>query len=99
MARIREGLDVAVVRDGDGRHSPGIGAFYYVFALRDTVHITHFGVAVQLDPLDGCIIDSRSDKGRNLHDALDGRDDHFLVKSIHDCRAPYLDKGSFSEIL
>ena len=70
MACIREGLDVAVVRDGNGRHAPGIGALDDIFALRDTVHIAHLGVAVQLDALDRRIVRAGRPEGRDLHDPL-----------------------------
>ena len=99
MSRIRKCLDVAVICDRDGGHAPGISPLYYIFALRDTVHIAHLGVAVQFNALDRRVIYSCRLERRNLHNALDGGNDHFLVKGIHNSRAAHLDKGPFSDLL
>ena len=71
MTGIRKSLDIAVIRDGNGGHPPLEGAFDQVFALRNAVHITHLGVAVELDTFYGGIVRTLFLKRRDLHDALD----------------------------
>ncbi len=51
MSRIRKGLNISVIRYGNGRHTPLEGSFYQILALGDAVHIAHLSVAVELDPL------------------------------------------------
>ena len=98
MSGVRKSLNIAVIRDGNGRHAPGISPFDNVLTLRDTVHITHLGMAVQLNAFYRGVVHSRRLKGRDLHDALDGGNDNFLVKSIHDGRAAHLHESAFAKV-
>ena len=56
MVGVREGLHHAVVRDGDGRMAPLIGALHDVLHLGNAVHVAHLGMAVQLHPLAEAVI-------------------------------------------
>ena len=98
MSGVRKSLNIAVIRDGNGRHAPGISPFDNILTLRDTVHITHLGMAVQLNAFYRGVVHSRRLKGRDLHDALDGGNDNFLVKSIHDGRAAHLHESAFAKV-
>ncbi len=51
MAGVGEGLDTAVVRDGDGGHPPFLCPFDDILHVGDSVHIAHLGVTVELYPL------------------------------------------------
>ena len=83
MIGIGETLYHAVICDGNGTMPPFIGTFYDIFCLGDTVHITHFGMAVQLHTFSGGSIHSRIGKIRDLLDSRDGADGKFMVELIH----------------
>ena len=82
MVGVRERLDIAVIGNGDGRHAPGIGPFYQVFAFRYAVHIAHFGVQMQFDPLLFGGVPALLHKGRDGHDACYGSDRQLMLEGI-----------------
>ena len=94
MVGVRERLDIAVIGNGDGRHAPGVGPFYQVFAFRYAVHIAHFGVQMQFDPLLFGGVPALLHKGRDGHDAGHGSDGQFMLEGVLLGHAFDLDKGS-----
>ena len=53
MQGVRKGLDAAVVRHGQGIHSPGLRPLQDGAHIGDAVHIAHLGMTVELHPLYG----------------------------------------------
>ena len=51
MVGIRKGLHITMVCDGYSLVSPFHGTLYDVLDIRDTIHITHLGMAVKLHTL------------------------------------------------
>ena len=98
MICLGKGLNIAVVRNGDGRHAPLISLFYNIGAFRDAVHVAHLRVTVKLDPLylGGVLAFCR--EIRYFHDAADGADDDLMVEIIHLCHAAKANEGPLFEI-
>ena len=91
MIGVRKCLDISMVSNSDCGHSPLIRSFDQIFALGYAVHIAHFRMAVQLDSLKFCIINSLFDNRWNLHDSLQRGYRNLFIKRVEDRRALHLD--------
>ena len=98
MVRIGEGLDVAVIGDCNGGHSPVVGALYEVPALRDTVHVAHLRVHVQLDALPVVVILPLCQERGNRHDAEQALHRHLMLEGVLLRDALHLDEGTGSDL-
>ncbi len=56
MAGVRKCLNAPMVRNGQGRHAPLFCPIHQILHIADPVHIAHFGVAVELHPLDQTVV-------------------------------------------
>ena len=95
MAGIREGLDTAMIGNGNGRHSPGFGSFNNILDFRNSVHIAHFRMAVKLYPLDRAVVCPFAGKIIIFFYAPDRTDGQFSVKPVDGGHSLETDKGFF----
>ena len=82
MICIREGLNYAVIGDGKGLMTPFFSCFNNVFDIRNTIHITHLGMAVQLDTLGSFGVYALFFEGWNGCNTGNAGNNHFLVVSV-----------------
>ena len=94
MIGIGQRLYHSMVGNSDPGHPPGIRPLNDVLDLRDPVHVAHLGMAVQLHPLIRRRIHSLYGEIRDLQDAGNGGDRHFLVKGVKTGNPFQLHKGS-----
>ena len=79
---LREGLHDSMIGNGNCFVSPLIRAFYQCFGICDTIHITHFRMAVQFHALLRTGIGSRLSKIGYFLDSNDRTDGQLTVKAI-----------------
>ena len=94
---LREGLYDAVVGDRQSLHAEMIGLFDDIGGRGDRVHIGHLGVAVQLHPLLPGMILPRQMERRDLLDAVNAVEHHFLVKGVEIHHSVHTESGSLFE--
>ena len=93
-----EGLDHAVVRNGQSLVAPAGCRIYHVFHGRKSIHLAHLRMEVEFHPLDLSLI--LPFVGRFQHDALYGHHDHFHVfVLVHHHIALGLDTGAYRNVL
>ena len=99
MVGYSKGLNNTVISDGDTWHAPFVGLLYNVFYLRNTIHITHLGMAVKFNTLYISSIYSFTCKVRYLLDSYNRLDRQLMVKLIHSCYTFELKKCTRLDIL
>ena len=94
MEYIRKCLYHAMICDRDRRMSPFICPLYNIDNIGNTVHITHFGMAVQLYTLLCTVIHSGHGKVFCFLQALNGNR-QILIKAVHGTKSPDKQKSTF----
>ena len=92
MIGVRECLGHAVIRNGNGRMAPVVGALHNVLHLGHSVHIAHFRMAVKFHPLHRAQVIPGNRKVADLLDPGNGADGQFAVEFINGRHALDLDK-------
>ena len=95
MICIRERLYISVVCDGDGLVSPFHGTFDDVFDIGNTIHITHFCMAVQFHTFHRTGVHTGRYKGRDFFNTNDRTDGQLTVKPVNRCYTFDLQKCTF----
>ena len=95
MICIRKSLYHAVIRNGNRRMPPLVGALDNVLCLRNPVHIAHLGVTVQFHSLFHGSIHPAHSKIRDFFDACNGADSQLMVEFVHHGDAFYFYKASY----
>ena len=94
VAGLGKCLDTAVIRHCQRRHSPFLGAFDDIRHIRNTIHIAHLRMAVELNPLYQAVIIALARKILTFLDAYYRSDGQLTVKLIDGGHPP-----QFNEIL
>ena len=94
MEYIRKRLYHAMICDCDRRMSPFICPLYNINNIGNTIHITHFGMAVQLYTLLCTVIHSGHGKILCFLQALNGYR-QILIKAVHCTKPSDKQKGTF----
>ncbi len=97
MVCLRKGLHHAVIRDGNGRHSPPVRLFHQPGGIRDPVHVAHFGVTVQFHSLHRSVIVSSLTEIRRLQDPLNPGHGQLVLPVVHLHTPLHADKGSLGK--
>ena len=87
VACLREGLHTAVVSDCQGLHPPLLGLFDDARHIRNTIHIAHLGMTVELHALHRTVIHTFAGEILCLFDAAHRTDGQFAVKPVDGCHA------------
>ena len=92
---LREGLQIAVVRDGDRLHAPALHLLDDILRTAHGVEIAHFRVTVQLHPLlSRVILPLRFLKGFGLLQSAHGAENQLAVPAVNRRRAAEFEKGT-----
>ena len=95
MAGFCKGLHHTMICNGQSRMTEGLGLLHNTGHIRNSVHITHFCMTMELHTLFLAVVLPLFSKIRGLHNARHGTNAQFLIKGIQSTHAADLQEGTF----
>ena len=82
MCSIGEGLNITMIRDGNGTMSILCCLLNNICYIRNTIHIRHLGMTMQFYTLKYSVIASGRSPVTALHDSANTRDNEFMHEGV-----------------